>query len=69
MAARLPGAEVISIRPGDSEPARGGDQPARTRALPGRVRFPLQTHRGPAPALFLAAFQADNRSRKSSAQH
>jgi hypothetical protein len=59
MAARLPGAEVITIRPGDLAAVPAGINPLEPAAGPGGERFPLQAHADLVRALFLAAFQAD----------
>ncbi len=53
MAARLPDAQVIVIRPGDPERVPVGIDPLRPAA-----GFPLQTHIDLVRALFLASFQA-----------
>jgi hypothetical protein len=63
MAARLPGTQVIRIRPGEL-----GDPPAGINPLepaPGSdgARFPLQTHADLVRALFLAAFEIPGRIR------
>jgi hypothetical protein len=59
MAARLGGAQVISIRPGDLAQPAAGINPLEPAPGPGQSRFPLQTHADLLRALFLAAFQAD----------
>ena len=59
MAARLPGAEVIRIRPGDLDVPPAGINPLEPALGPDGSRFPLQTHADLLRALFLAAFQAD----------
>ena len=59
MAARLPGTEVIVIRPGDLGQPAAGINPLEPAPGPGGTRFPLQTHADLLRALFLAAFQAD----------
>jgi uncharacterized protein len=59
MAARLPGAGVIAIRPGDLGQPAAGINPLEPAPGPGGARFPLQTHADLLRALFLAAFQAD----------
>jgi hypothetical protein len=59
MAARLPGTQVIRIRPGALEQPPAGINPLEPAAGPGGKRFPLQTHADLLRALFLAAFQAD----------
>jgi hypothetical protein len=59
MAARLPGAGVIVIRPGDLDMAPAGVNPLEPAAGPGGARYPLQAHADLVRALFLAAFQPD----------
>ena len=59
MAARLPGTQVIVIRPGDLDQAPAGINPLEPAHGPAGARFPLQTHADLLRALFLAAFQAD----------
>jgi hypothetical protein len=59
MAARLPGAQVIVIRPGDLGQPAAGINPLEPAAGPDGSRFPLQAHADLLRALFLAAFQAD----------
>jgi uncharacterized protein len=59
MAARLPGTEVIRIRPGDLDVPPAGLNPLEPAPGPGGARFPLQVHADLVRALFLAAFQAD----------
>jgi uncharacterized protein len=59
MAARLPGAAVIRIRPGDLDQPPAGINPLEPAAGPDGTRFALQTHADLLRALFLAAFQAD----------
>ena len=59
MAARLPDAGVIRIRPGDLGQPPAGISPLEPAAGPDGSRFPLQTHADLLRALFLAAFQAD----------
>ncbi|RFS81683.1 ATP-binding protein [Actinomadura spongiicola] len=59
MAARLPDAEVITIRPGDTEAIAAGINPLEPAAGPDGRPFPLQTHADLVRALFLAAFDAD----------
>jgi DNA helicase HerA-like ATPase len=59
MAARLPGTQVIVIRPGDLDQVPAGINPLEPASGPGGSRFPLQTHADLLRALFLAAFQAD----------
>jgi DNA helicase HerA-like ATPase len=59
MAARLPDAEVITIRPGDLTQPPAGLNPLEPAPGPDGARFPLQTHADLLRALFQAAFQAD----------
>ncbi|MFI0371050.1 ATP-binding protein [Actinomadura sp. 1N219] len=59
MAARLPDAEVITIRPGDTEAIAAGINPLEPARGPDGRPFPLQTHADLVRALFLAAFDAD----------
>ncbi|GAA0716013.1 ATP-binding protein [Dactylosporangium roseum] len=54
MAARLPGAEVVVLRPGDKDTPPVGFNP-----LEPAEGFPLQTHADLTRALFIAAFQTD----------
>jgi DNA helicase HerA-like ATPase len=59
MAARLPGTEVIRIRPGDLSAVPAGINPLEPAMGPDGARFPLQAHADLVRALFLAAFRAD----------
>ena len=59
MAARLPGTEVIRIRPGELGDPPGGINPLEPALGPDGTRFGLQTHADLVRALFLAAFEAD----------
>jgi hypothetical protein len=59
MAARLPGAEVVTIRPGDLDAVPAGINPLEPAAGPDGSRFPLQAHADLVRALFMAAFEAD----------
>jgi hypothetical protein len=59
MAARLPGTEVIRIRPGELSDPPAGINPLEPAPGPDGARFPLQTHADLVRALFLAAFEAD----------
>jgi uncharacterized protein len=59
MAARLPGTDVITIRPGDLGAVPAGINPLEPAAGPDGTRFPLQAHADLVRTLFLAAFQAD----------
>jgi hypothetical protein len=59
MAARLPDARVITIRPGDLDVSPAGLNPLEPAAGPHGIRFPLQAHADLVRALFLAAFEAD----------
>jgi uncharacterized protein len=59
MAARLPDAEVVVIRPGDVDAIAAGINPLEpAKDADGRA-FPLQTHADLVRALFLAAFESD----------
>jgi len=60
MAARLPDAEIIRIRPGDLDQPPAGLNPLEPATGPGDTRFPLQTHADLLRALFLAAFQTSD---------
>jgi hypothetical protein len=59
MAARLPGTEVIRIRPGDLQDPPAGIGPLEPTPDRNGARFPRQTHADLVRALFLAAFEAD----------
>ncbi|HVT66145.1 MAG TPA: ATP-binding protein [Trebonia sp.] len=67
MAARLPGTEVIRIRPGEPDAVAAGLNPLEpaaagagdTAADGAGARFPLQTHADLVKALFIASFQAE----------
>lgn len=59
MATRLPGTEVIRIRPGELQDPSAGINPLEPAYDPNGARFPLQTHADLVRALFLAAFEAD----------
>jgi DNA helicase HerA-like ATPase len=64
MASRLPGTEVIRIRPGEPDAIAAGLnplEPAGASAADGSAsgRFPLQTHADLVKALFIASFQAE----------
>jgi uncharacterized protein len=59
MAARLPGVQVIRIRPGELGDPPAGINPLEPAPGPDGTRFPLQTHADLVRALFLAAFDAD----------
>jgi uncharacterized protein len=59
MAARLPGTEVIRIRPGELGDPPAGINPLEPAPGPDGTRFPLQTHADLVRALFLAAFEAE----------
>jgi DNA helicase HerA-like ATPase len=58
MAGRLPGTEVIRIRPGEPDAIAAGLNPLEPAASEGG-RFPLQTHADLIRALFIASFQAE----------
>jgi uncharacterized protein len=59
MASRLPGTEVIRIRPGEPDAIAAGLNPLEPATDPAGVRFPLQTHADLVKALFIASFQAE----------
>ncbi|MWA06507.1 DUF87 domain-containing protein [Actinomadura sp. LD22] len=59
MAARIPDAEVVVIRPGDAEAIAAGINPLQPSSGPDGRAFPLQTHADLVRALFLAAFESD----------
>ncbi|XRQ13384.1 ATP-binding protein [Actinomadura welshii] len=59
MAARLPDAEVVAIRPGDADAIAAGINPLEPARGPDGRPFPLQTHADLVRALFLAAFDAE----------
>jgi len=59
MASRLPGAEVIRIRPGEPDAVAAGLNPLEPAADTSGNRFPLQTHADLVRALFIAAFRSE----------
>jgi DNA helicase HerA-like ATPase len=59
MAARVPGTEVIRIRPGEPDAVAAGLNPLEPAADAAGRRFPLQTHADLVRALFTASFQAE----------
>jgi uncharacterized protein len=59
MASRLPGTEVIRIRPGEPDAIAAGLNPLEPAADGTGGRFPLQTHADLVKALFTASFQAE----------
>jgi uncharacterized protein len=59
MAARLPDAEVVAIRPGEVDAIAAGINPLEPAKDAGGRAFPLQTHADLVRALFLAAFESD----------
>jgi DNA helicase HerA-like ATPase len=59
MASRLPGAEVIRIRPGEPDAIAAGLNPLEPADDGTGGRFPLQTHADLVKALFIASFQAE----------
>jgi hypothetical protein len=59
MAARLPDAEVVAIRPGDVDAIAAGINPLEPAKDADGRPFPLQTHADLVRALFLAAFESD----------
>ncbi|HEY6495438.1 MAG TPA: ATP-binding protein, partial [Trebonia sp.] len=59
MASRLPGTEVIRIRPGEPDAIAAGLNPLEPAGDDEVGRFPLQTHADLVKALFIASFQAE----------
>jgi DNA helicase HerA-like ATPase len=59
MASRLPGTEVIRIRPGEPDAVAAGLNPLEPAADGAGRRFPLQTHADLVKALFIASFAAE----------
>ncbi len=59
MAARLPGVEVIRIRPGEPDAIAAGLNPLEPAAAQDGARFPLQTHADLVRALFIASFRSE----------
>ena len=59
MAARLPGAEVIRIRPGEPDAIAAGLNPLEPAVDETGARFPLQTHADLVRALFIASFRSE----------
>ena len=59
MASRLPGTEVIRIRPGEPDAIAAGLNPLEPAGDGNGGRFPLQTHADLVKALFIASFQAE----------
>jgi uncharacterized protein len=59
MASRLPGTEVIRIRPGEPDAVAAGLNPLEPASDGAGGRFPLQTHADFVKALFIASFQAE----------
>ena len=59
MAGRLPGTEVIRIRPGEPDAIAAGLNPLEPAGDGAGGRFPLQTHADLVKALFIASFQAE----------
>ncbi|HTZ25148.1 MAG TPA: ATP-binding protein [Streptosporangiaceae bacterium] len=59
MASRLPGTEVIRIRPGEPDAVAAGLNPLEPAADASGHRFPLQTHADLVRALFIAAFRSE----------
>ena len=58
MASRMPGAEVITIRPGEADAVAAGLNPLEPAADARGNRFPLQTHADLVKALFIASFRS-----------
>ncbi|MGD0705968.1 MAG: ATP-binding protein [Trebonia sp.] len=59
MAGRLPGVEVIRIRPGEPDAIAAGLNPLEPAAGQAGARFPLQTHADLVRALFIASFRSE----------
>jgi uncharacterized protein len=59
MAARLPDAEVIRIRPGEPDAIAAGLNPLEPAVDQAGSRFPLQTHADLVRALFIASFRSE----------
>jgi len=59
MAARLPGTEVIRIRPGEPDAIAAGLNPLEPAVDRTGARFPLQTHADLVRALFIASFRSE----------
>jgi DNA helicase HerA-like ATPase len=59
MASRLPGTEVIRIRPGEPDAIAAGLNPLEPAADRAGRRFPLQTHADLVRALFIASFRSE----------
>ena len=59
MAARMKDAEVIRIRPGESDGVAAGLNPLEPAVDSDGTRFPLQTHADLIKALFIASFRAE----------
>ena len=59
MAGRLPGAEVIRIRPGEPDAIAAGLNPLEPAVDQAGSRFPLQTHADLVRALFIASFRSE----------
>jgi DNA helicase HerA-like ATPase len=60
MPSRVPGTEVISIRPGEADAVAAGLNPLEPAVAADGARFPLQTHADLVKALFIASFQAED---------
>jgi len=59
MAGRLPGTEVIRIRPGEPDAIAAGLNPLEPAVAADGTRFPLQTHADLVRALFIASFRSE----------
>ena len=59
MAGRVPGAEVVRIRPGEPGAVAAGLNPLEPATGADGGRFPLQAHADLVKALFIASFQAE----------
>jgi len=59
MASRMPGAQVITIRPGEPDAIAAGLNPLEPATGEGGDHFPLQTHADLVKALFIASFRSE----------
>ena len=60
MPSRVPGSEVIRIRPGEPDAVAAGLNPLEPATAADGGRFPLQAHADLVKALFIASFQAED---------
>ena len=60
MTGRVPGSEVIRIRPGEPDAVAAGLNPLEPATAADGGRFPLQAHADLVKALFIASFQAED---------